>query len=52
VEHAWLAFFPWLTIAAVAPNRQAGPDVPAPALLSAFGALTAIIVEAVLATPW
>ena len=26
VEHAWLAFFPWLTIAAVAPNRQAGPD--------------------------
>ena len=52
VEHAWLAFFPWLTIAAVAPNRQAGPDVPVPALLAAFGALTAIIVEAVLATPW
>jgi len=26
--------------------------VPAPALLAAFGALTAIIVEAVLATPW
>ncbi|HEV8165457.1 MAG TPA: hypothetical protein VGR74_13590, partial [Actinomycetota bacterium] len=52
VEHAWLAFFPWLTIAAVAPNRQAGPDVPAPVLLTAVGALTAIVVEAVLATPW
>jgi hypothetical protein len=52
VEHAWLAFFPWLTIAAVAPGRQAGPDVPAPVLLTAVGALTAIVVEAVLATPW
>ena len=52
VEHAWLAFFPWLTIAAVAPNRQAGPDVPAPALLAAAGAVTAIVVEATLATPW
>jgi hypothetical protein len=52
VEHAWLAFFPWLTMAALAPQRQAGPDVPAPALLAAVGAATAIIVEAVLATPW
>jgi hypothetical protein len=52
IEHAWLAFFPWLTIAAVAPNRQAGPDVPAPALLAAVGALTAVLIEATLATPW
>jgi methylthioxylose transferase len=52
VEHAWLAFFPWLTMASVAPQRQAGPDVPAPALLAAAGAVTAIVIEAVLATPW
>jgi hypothetical protein len=52
VENAWLAFFPWLTVAAVAPERQAGPAVPSPLALAAAGALTAIIVEAVLATPW
>jgi hypothetical protein len=52
VEHAWLAFFPWLTVAAVAPERQAGPPVPAPLLLSGVGALSAIVIEALLATPW
>ena len=52
VEHAWLPFFPWLTVAAVAPERQAGPPVPAPLLLVALGALVAVVVEAVLATPW
>ncbi|MBO0868275.1 MAG: hypothetical protein J2P15_06885 [Micromonosporaceae bacterium] len=52
VEHAWLAFFPWLTVAAVAPREQGGPPVPAPLLLTATGALTAVVVEAVLATPW
>ncbi len=52
VEHAWLAFFPWLTVAAVAPRRQGGPPVPAPLLLAGAGALTAIVVEAVLVTPW
>ncbi|HKS99971.1 MAG TPA: hypothetical protein VJT31_10605 [Rugosimonospora sp.] len=52
VENAWLAFFPWLTVAAVAPERQAGPAIPVPLLLSGVGALTAIVVEAVLATPW
>jgi len=52
VEHAWLPFFPWLTVAAVAPERQAGPPVPAPLLLTALGALVAVVVEAVLATPW
>jgi hypothetical protein len=51
VEHAWLAFFPWLTVGAVAPQRQAGPDLPAPLALAAFGALAAIVIEAVLATP-
>lgn len=52
VENAWLAFFPWLTVAAVAPEQQAGPAVPSPLLLASGGALTAVIVEAVLATPW
>ncbi len=50
VEHAWLPFFPWLTIAAVAPEERGGPIPPAPIVLTAAGAITAIIVEAVLAT--
>jgi hypothetical protein len=52
VEHAWLPFFPWLTVAAVAPERQAGEPVPAPLVLVGVGALGAIAVEALLATPW
>jgi hypothetical protein len=52
VEHAWLPFFPWLTVAAVAPERQGGPPVPAPLLLAGVGALVAVVIEAVLATPW
>jgi len=51
-EAAWLPFFPWLTVAAVAPLRQAGPSPGSPLLLVAVGALTAIAIEAVLATPW
>ena len=52
-EAAWLPFFPWLTVAAVAPDapgRRAGAD--ARCCWSRVGALTAIVVEAVLATPW
>ncbi len=52
VEHAWLPFFPWLTVAAVAPEQQGGPPVPAPLLLAGVGALVAVAIEAVLATPW
>jgi len=52
VEHAWLPFFPWLTVAAVAPERQGGPPAPAPLLLAGLGAVVAVVVEAVLATPW
>lgn len=52
VEAAWLPFFPWLTIAAVAPQRQGGEPVASPLLLAAGGAVTAIIVEAALVTPW
>ncbi len=51
-EAAWLPFFPWLTVAAVAPRRQAGPVPASPLPLIAVGAVTAIVVEAVLATPW
>jgi hypothetical protein len=52
VEHAWLPFFPWLTVAAVAPEHQAGPPVPSPILLVALGAAVAIAVQATVATPW
>lgn len=52
VEHAWLPFFPWLTVAAIAPEEQGGDPVPSPLLLVAVGALTAIVIEAVLLTPW
>lgn len=52
VEHAWLPFFPWLTVAAVAPEQQGGPLPPAPLLLVAVGAITAVTIEAVLASPW
>jgi hypothetical protein len=51
-EAAWLPFFPWLTVAAVAPDTQGGETPRSPLLLVGVGALTAIVVEAVLATPW
>lgn len=52
VEHAWLTFFPWLTVAAVAPQRPAGPPVPSPLLMVGVGALSAVVIEAVLSTAW
>jgi len=52
VEHAWLAFFPWLTVAAVAPERPGGPPPPAPLLLAGGGAVAAVVIDSVLATPW
>jgi methylthioxylose transferase len=51
-EHAWLAFFPWLTVAAVAPLRQAGPPVPTPLLLTGAAAVEAVVIAAILATPY
>jgi hypothetical protein len=48
VEHAWLTFFPWLTVAATAPERQAGPPVAAPLLLVGAGAAAAVVVRALL----
>lgn len=52
VEHAWLPFFPWLTVAAIAPERQGGDPAQTPVVLVALGAATAIVIEAVLASPW
>lgn len=52
VEHAWLAFFPWLTVAAVAPGERGGDAPPPPLLLAAAGAGTAIILAAALRPPW
>lgn len=52
VEHAWLAFFPWLTVAAVAPERQGGPPPDVPLALVTAGAVTAVVIEAVLLTAW
>jgi methylthioxylose transferase len=51
-EAAWLPYFPWLTVAAIAPTTQGGDPAPTPLLLIAGGSLTAILIEALLATPW
>jgi hypothetical protein len=51
-EAAWLPYFPWLTVAAVAPVVQGGQTPRSPLLLVAVGAVTATVIEAVLATPW
>jgi methylthioxylose transferase len=58
VERSWLPFFPWLLVPALAPSprppapgdRQAAG--PMPALLIALGAATAILLEAVILSPW
>lgn len=56
-ERAFLAFFPWLLVPAVAPGaRPAEPGQaasgPLPWPLVALGAATGIVVEAVLRSPW
>jgi hypothetical protein len=56
VERAWLPFFPWLLVPAVAPARRPGPGEPdagpTPYLLIAAGAIGSIVIEAVLRTTW
>lgn len=47
-ESAWLPFFPWLTMAVVAPRHQGGETVPTPLLLVGAGAVTAIVIKAIL----
>lgn len=64
VERLWLPFFPWLLVAATAPEEapppgrvaddQQGVTAPtrAPLLLVALGAAAAVVLEAVLQTSW
>src|SRR5262249_3264028 len=52
-EAGWLPFFPSLpAAAAVRPPGRAGQPPPVPWPLVAAGALTAVVIEAVLAPPW
>jgi len=51
-ERSWLPLFPWLLVAAVAPERRGDPAAPTPVLLVAAGAATAICLQAVLRSPW
>jgi hypothetical protein len=51
-ERYWLPFFPWLLVAAVAPERRGEPAGPTPVLLVAAGAATAVCLQAVLRSPW
>jgi methylthioxylose transferase len=50
-ERSWLPFFPWLLVAAVAPERRGEPHSPTPVLLAAVGAATAVCLQAVLRSP-
>lgn len=54
VERSFLPFFPWLLVAAVAPERGRDPRsvAPAPLLLIGTGAGSAVVIEAVLRTSW
>ena len=54
VERSFLPFFPWLLVAAVAPEPGPAPRgaVASPVLLIAVGAATAVILQAVLRTAW
>jgi hypothetical protein len=51
-ESGWLPFFPWLLVAAVAPTRTGGQPAPTPIWLVGAGALAAVVLQAVLASPW
>ncbi|MGZ4619544.1 MAG: hypothetical protein ACXV5Q_14235 [Frankiaceae bacterium] len=52
VERTWLPYFPWLLVPAVAPEIRGQPAGPVPLTLVAIGALTGIVVEALLRSPW
>lgn len=51
-ERSWLPFFPWLLVAAVAPERPGGASSPCPALLVSVGAVGTVVLQAVLQTAW
>lgn len=52
VERSFLPFFPWLLVAAVAPEPGREEASPTPLLLVTLGALSAVVIEAVLRTAW
>lgn len=52
VEGVWLPYFPWLLVPAVAPEIRGQPAGPVPLILVAIGALTGVVVEAILRSPW
>ncbi|MDP9241520.1 MAG: hypothetical protein M3O55_12935 [Actinomycetota bacterium] len=52
MEHAWVPYFPWLLVAAVAPESRGGEPGPAPVWLAGVGAIGAIALEAMLHTAW
>lgn len=52
VERSWLPFFPWLLVAAVAPEVPGGPLPRTPVLLAGLAAAAAVVLQAVLATQW
>ena len=52
MEHAWLPYFPWLLVAAVAPERRGEEPAPTPLLLVGIGAASAVVLAAVLETAW
>ncbi|HEY9391228.1 MAG TPA: hypothetical protein VIR27_15860, partial [Mycobacteriales bacterium] len=51
-ERSWLPFFPWLLVAAVAPERAGGTPTRTPVGLVALGAAGAVVLQAVLRTAW
>jgi hypothetical protein len=59
VERSWVPFFPWLLVAAVAPERRPaagdGPEAeaaPMPLALVALGAAATVGLAAILRSPW
>jgi hypothetical protein len=52
VERAWLPYYPWLLVPAVAPEVRGQPAGPVPLVLLAVGALTGVVVESVVRSPW
>lgn len=50
MEHAWLPYFPWLLVAAAAPQRRGDDPAPTPLVLVGVGAASAVLLAAGLQT--